>query len=1079
MFNIYIRSSKNIYLYQLLAGVKTQPKILAIDQLETKSVATGGFNYIPPLSCYLPNIVGEIGLIDENPGYSNNSNGLLVTRKTKLNIITEKGANVTINGLPVTTLDGPFPLLGNNEWETYSRENVSGNITVISSKAVTAGIIAGDGAVGYGGYFAGFSSIPAIVKQSGDCIPGVVLEVNSGFDTYQWQLNGVDVPGADKSMFTPTEPGNYTVTVTNGICPPVTTSTFRLLKCPVLSTLTFQICSALKLQPIFSQSVQNIVLNTLLIKTQPTKGIVNINTTTGELIYIPNLGAVGNDTFTYKFCGDGEFEDCEEVTVNITIGQLNVTPATLKVCSSNGIGIFDLTAAMVTTDSPVRKKYYKSEEGAMNEDSADEITNAANYSSTAGIAYVLVEKLPEGCKKVAKITLELFPEIILNTASYNAINCDDDLDGKIDIDFSTITPVILQNSTYFDVKYYLDIIDADAFNSNTLPNNWSYTTNTTVHVRVKSPDGCPIGKASIDFKIGDKVSFNDPGNIAVCDNDINGSEDLLLSNYKLLFTADADVSIRYFSSLSQAQAGISGTETDLNQNLTGDKIFYLRLTKTGFCDSIALLNIKFNTPKKSTTLPSTDIVCEGTTRSYSLENGFTSILWGDGTTSQTKELGVGTHFVNLGFNGCVYRQSIIITEEKKAILNAANYKTANCDDNFDGIIDIKFSDITPIILPDANGFDIKYYSDAAATILLANDYSYSTETTVYVRVTSQNCPPIIQPLLLRVGNTISLSKLQDPVTECDDDLDGIKTVDISKYISNFTNDSTVSQKYFASLSDARNNQSSISNVVSVNKTATYYLRFSQNGSCDNIAKLDITINVPTASLILQDKNICPDTLTNLDAGNGFTSYAWYNAINDRAIPGGQSITVGVGDYYVDLGSGNSCIYRQKVSVKAVELPTITAINIQGTTVTITANGGNAPYQYSLNGGPFQTSNIFNNVKSGKNNVSVISADNCLAVLKEFSLIKITNVITPNDDNMNDTFSYSDLRTKDNPKFEIYDRYGKLIFKGSENNNFTWDGTSNNRKLPGTSYWYVLEWQEFGTGVNVKYSGWVVLKNSNF
>lgn len=1068
VYNMFIKTTKNVYLYQLLAGASN-------GTLE----ATGGFNYIPPLSCYLPKTIDEIGLINENYTVSNGSPAGLLNISTKLNIITEVGGVIKVNGVSPTAASGPYALLGNPQWVTYSVEDVKGNITITSTKAVTAGIAAGDGAVGYGGYFAGFSTIPTIIKSGGNCIPGIILSTDADFDTFQWQLNGADISGANSSTYTPTTAGNYTVTVSKGSCSPVSTSAFKVLNCIKLTSIDQVACGSFNILPKLSASTQNLVISTVVITKLPSKGNVVIDSNTGTITYTPNAGSFGPDSFKYKFCGDGEFEDCEEVTVNLTIGQLNVTPATLKVCSSKGIGIFDLTAAMVTTDSPVWKKYYKSEEGAMNEDSADEITNAANYSSAAGIAYVLVEKLPEGCKKVAKITLELFPEIILNTASYNAINCDNDLDGKIDIDFSTITPVILQNSTYFDVKYYLDINDANAFNSNTLPNNWSYTTNTTVHVRVESPDGCPIGKASIDFKIGDKVSFNDPGNITVCDNDINGSEDILLSNYKSLFTSDADVSIRYFSTLAQAQASLSSAEISTNQNLTGDKIFYLRLTKAGFCDSIALLNIKFNTPKKSSTLPSTDIVCEGTTRSYSLENGFTSILWSDGTTSQTKELGVGTHFVDLGFNGCVYRQRITITEEKKAILNAANYTTFNCDDNFDGKIDIKFSDITPIILPDANGFDIKYYSDAAATILLANDYSYFAETTVYVRVTSQNCPPIIQPLLLRVGNTISLVKLQYPVIECDDDLDGIKIVDISKYISNFTNDSTVSQKYFASLSDARNNQSAISKVVSVNKTATYYLRFSQNGSCDNIAKLDITINVPTASLILQDKNICPDTLTNLDAGNGFTSYAWYNATNDQAIPGGQSITVGVGDYYVDLGSGNSCIYRQKVSVKAVELPTITAINIQGTTVTITANGGNAPYQYSLNGGPFQTSNIFNNVKSGKNNVSVISADNCLAILKEFSLIKITNVITPNDDNMNDTFSYSDLRTKDNPKFEIYDRYGKLIFKGSENNNYTWDGTSNNRKLPETSYWYVLEWQEFGTGVNVKYSGWVVLKNSNF
>ena len=66
----------------------------------------------------------------------------------------------------------------------------------------------------------------------------------------------------------------------------------------------------------------------------------------------------------------------------------------------------------------------------------------------------------------------------------------------------------------------------------------------------------------------------------------------------------------------------------------------------------------------------------------------------------------------------------------------------------------------------------------------------------------------------------------------------------------------------------------------------------------------------------------------------------------------------MGDYWVDL-TLNGCNYRQNVTVTAVELPKITNVDIQGTTVTVTVSGGKKPYQYSVDGINYQASNIFN------------------------------------------------------------------------------------------------------------------------
>lgn len=51
-FNMFITTSKNVYLYQLVSV--------------NNSSATCGFNYIPPLNCFLPRKIDEIGKINDN-----------------------------------------------------------------------------------------------------------------------------------------------------------------------------------------------------------------------------------------------------------------------------------------------------------------------------------------------------------------------------------------------------------------------------------------------------------------------------------------------------------------------------------------------------------------------------------------------------------------------------------------------------------------------------------------------------------------------------------------------------------------------------------------------------------------------------------------------------------------------------------------------------------------------------------------------------------------------------------------------------------------------------------------------------
>lgn len=315
--NIYIRSTENIYVFQLLSG--------------SGSVAAGGMNYIPPLNCYLPKTIDEIGFINENSG--NSSQGYFNTHDTKLNIITQKSpnpANPTKVYLTSTTerillngAYGPYNVSGTTEWETFSVPNVEGTITIESERAVTAGIAAGSNAVGYGGYFAGASSMPIITK-SGDCFPNVVLEVDDTFENYQWQKKNTstgifeDISGATSHKLIPDSVGEYKAILGTPACGTTETPVYTILNCTSNSTIKYtEVCNSIIIPLQLTNSTFPVNLSKTRILEQPKRG--TLETVNNTLIYTPNFDYKGGeiDRFMFYVEDTNVYPDSEIITVEI------------------------------------------------------------------------------------------------------------------------------------------------------------------------------------------------------------------------------------------------------------------------------------------------------------------------------------------------------------------------------------------------------------------------------------------------------------------------------------------------------------------------------------------------------------------------------------------------------------------------------------------------------------------------------------------------------------------------------------------------------------------------------------------
>jgi gliding motility-associated-like protein len=116
------------------------------------------------------------------------------------------------------------------------------------------------------------------------------------------------------------------------------------------------------------------------------------------------------------------------------------------------------------------------------------------------------------------------------------------------------------------------------------------------------------------------------------------------------------------------------------------------------------------------------------------------------------------------------------------------------------------------------------------------------------------------------------------------------------------------------------------------------------------------------------------------------------------------------------------------------------------------------YEYQLDGGNFQSSNVFGGVSTGTHTVTVRDLNHCGELSDTVELLDFPRFFTPNGDTYNDTWNIFELGNQANAKIYIFDRLGKLLKQLSPADP-GWDGTFNNKDLPASDYWFVVYYKE--------------------
>ncbi|PWL38154.1 hypothetical protein DKG77_07660 [Flagellimonas aquimarina] len=246
-----------------------------------------------------------------------------------------------------------------------------------------------------------------------------------------------------------------------------------------------------------------------------------------------------------------------------------------------------------------------------------------------------------------------------------------------------------------------------------------------------------------------------------------------------------------------------------------------------------------------------------------------------------------------------------------------------------------------------------------------------------------------------------------------------------------------------------------------------------NPNCYDASESFVFDAIETPNLTFSEEvTICEDSsgiVIGETMPNPNYSYSWSTGEVTPTINVSQE-----GEYMLTVtnsSNGINCETNRNVSVRTSVLPAIYDIEIEdlqssNTVTVVTQVDGN--FEYRLDDGAFQTSNVFDGVFAGMHTVTMRDIFGCGEVTENIVVVGFSPIFSPNGDVLNETWHIDGLSVLNSPIVTIYDRYGKLIKEMTE---FSagWDGSLNGKPLPSTDYWFKLSYiDDNGNRTDAKY-----------
>ncbi|WP_158729431.1 T9SS type B sorting domain-containing protein [Flavobacterium sp. I-STPA6A] len=426
---------------------------------------------------------------------------------------------------------------------------------------------------------------------------------------------------------------------------------------------------------------------------------------------------------------------------------------------------------------------------------------------------------------------------------------------------------------------------------------------------------------------------------------------------------------------------------------------------------------------------------------------------------------------------------VSLTVEKLPVANPVTI-ARQCDDNQDGIFSFNTSTLESDLLQGQANVTVSYFDKNNNPLPSPFPSIFTTSSQSIRAVVTNNTT-------LACSEEVTIAFIVDDLPEtfpiptnlttvCDEETDPLLQDGQYSFDTSTFQDTILGgqQGMKVSYFDQNGNQlpSPLPNpFVTLSQNITIEVENTNNSACKASMTVPFIVNaLPPIQLNINgadNKLVCsnlPTFFVQLNAGlpNGnnaanFT-YTWYKDSNIITNETGPTLDVNTeGEYSVQVATLLGCERTRTIKVTASDIATIAKIAIvdltENNTVTVDANG-NGDYEYSLDLpiGPFQDSNLFDNVPSGIHDVYINDKNGCGTVSKTIAVTGAPKFFTPNGDRINDYWNVAGVNNAFNKNAIIYifNRFGKLI-KQITASSQGWDGTFTGQPMPADDYWYTI------------------------